>query len=92
MTFFALRNIPAGALPQVHAMAMRLFPLSAYPRMAGMCIACTGAATCCRHVRPAEPQRASRWWWEKDAQKECGLHIENGKVARAKIPEPTGTI
>jgi len=42
----ALRNIPAGALPQVHAMALRLFPLSAHPRVAGMCIACTGAATC----------------------------------------------
>ena len=41
-----------------------------------------GCAPCCRPVRPSESQRASRWWWEKDAQKECGLHIEDGKVVR----------
>jgi len=42
----ALRNIPASALPQVHAMAVRLFPLSNHPRVIGTSIACTGAATC----------------------------------------------
>jgi len=51
-----------------------------------------GCAPCCRPVRPAEPQRASRWWWEKDAQKECGIHIENGKVAGIKTSGPTWTI
>ena len=41
-----------------------------------------GCAPCCRPVRPAEESRASRWWWEKDSQKECGIHIADGKVRR----------
>lgn len=50
-----------------------------------------GCAPCSRPVRPAEPLRASRWWWEQDAQKECGLHIEDGRVVRKK-DTPTWTI
>jgi thioredoxin-dependent adenylylsulfate APS reductase len=34
-----------------------------------------GCAPCTRAVRPGEPERAGRWWWEDDAQKECGLHL-----------------
>jgi len=34
-----------------------------------------GCAPCTRAVRPGEPERAGRWWWEDDAQKECGLHV-----------------
>jgi phosphoadenosine phosphosulfate reductase len=26
-------------------------------------------------VRPGEPERAGRWWWEDDTRKECGLHL-----------------
>ncbi len=33
-----------------------------------------GCAPCTRAVRPGEPERAGRWWWEDDAKKECGLH------------------
>jgi phosphoadenosine phosphosulfate reductase len=33
-----------------------------------------GCAPCTRAVRPGEPQRAGRWWWEQDDKKECGLH------------------
>jgi phosphoadenosine phosphosulfate reductase len=25
-------------------------------------------------IRPGEPERAGRWWWQDDARKECGLH------------------
>jgi phosphoadenosine phosphosulfate reductase len=50
-----------------------------------------GCAPCCRPIRPAEPLRASRWWWEQDAQKECGLHIEDGRVVRRK-ETPSWTI
>jgi phosphoadenosine phosphosulfate reductase len=32
-----------------------------------------GCAPCTRAVRPGEPERAGRWWWEHD-KKECGLH------------------
>lgn len=34
-----------------------------------------GCAPCTRAVQPGEDLRAGRWWWERDAQKECGLHL-----------------
>jgi phosphoadenosine phosphosulfate reductase len=40
-----------------------------------------GCAPCTRAVRPGEPERAGRWWWEGEAKKECGLHLAPG-VAR----------
>lgn len=33
-----------------------------------------GCAPCTRPVLPGEPERAGRWWWEKDTDKECGIH------------------
>jgi phosphoadenosine phosphosulfate reductase len=33
-----------------------------------------GCAPCTRAVRPGESERAGRWWWEHENQKECGLH------------------
>ena len=33
-----------------------------------------GCAPCTRPTRPAEDERAGRWWWEADATRECGLH------------------
>jgi phosphoadenosine phosphosulfate reductase len=33
-----------------------------------------GCAPCTRAVRPGEPERAGRWWWEQEKKKECGLH------------------
>jgi len=33
-----------------------------------------GCAPCTRAVRPGEPERAGRWWWEQEEKKECGLH------------------
>lgn len=33
-----------------------------------------GCAPCTRPVAPGEPDRAGRWWWEKDGPKECGMH------------------
>jgi len=33
-----------------------------------------GCAPCTRAVRPGEPLRAGRWWWEED-KKECGMHF-----------------
>jgi phosphoadenosine phosphosulfate reductase len=39
-----------------------------------------GCAPCTRATQPGEDPRAGRWWWEKNAPKECGIHcpIETG--------------
>jgi len=34
-----------------------------------------GCAPCTRAIRPGEPERAGRWWWEDETKKECGLHV-----------------
>ena len=34
-----------------------------------------GCEPCTRAIRPGEPMRAGRWWWEDGAHKECGLHL-----------------
>jgi phosphoadenosine phosphosulfate reductase len=33
-----------------------------------------GCAPCTRAIAPGEPERAGRWWWEREEKKECGLH------------------
>ena len=33
-----------------------------------------GCAPCTRATAPGEDARAGRWWWERGAAKECGLH------------------
>jgi phosphoadenosine phosphosulfate reductase len=49
-----------------------------------------GCAPCTRAVRPGEPERAGRWWWEQannndPDQKECGLHVRaDGRLVRGK--------
>ncbi len=37
-----------------------------------------GCAPCTRAVRPGEPERAGRWWWEDGSKTECGLHVAAG--------------
>ena len=39
-----------------------------------------GCAPCTRAVRPGEPERAGRWWWEDSGKRECGLHVAAGAV------------
>jgi len=36
-----------------------------------------GCEPCTRPVLPGEPERAGRWWWEDETEKECGLHPDN---------------
>ena len=43
-----------------------------------------GCAPCTRAVQPGEPARRGRWWWEDDTQKECGLHLKDGRLVRTK--------
>lgn len=41
-----------------------------------------GCACCTRAVRRNEDIRSGRWWWESPEQKECGLHLVDGKLVR----------
>ena len=44
-----------------------------------------GCAPCTRAVRPGEPERAGRWWWEADTIRECGLHVgADGRLQRTQ--------
>lgn len=46
-----------------------------------------GCEPCTRAVKPGEPERAGRWWWETEDAKECGLHVgADGKLVRSKVP------
>jgi thioredoxin-dependent adenylylsulfate APS reductase len=56
-----------------------------------------GCAPCTRAVEPGEDDRAGRWWWETDAQKECGIHcsvqviLGEGKSGQdAALPSSNG--
>ncbi len=33
-----------------------------------------GCLPCTRPVQPGESERAGRWWWEQNTDKECGIH------------------
>ena len=41
-----------------------------------------GCAPCTRAVKPGEDERAGRWWWEVPEQRECGIHLKDGKLVR----------
>ena len=45
-----------------------------------------GCLPCTRAIGPGEDERAGRWWWEEPEQKECGIHIQDGKVVRERRP------
>ncbi len=42
-----------------------------------------GCGPCTRAPMPGEDERAGRWWWEQDAEKECGIHFTpDGRAER----------
>ncbi|PII38905.1 phosphoadenosine phosphosulfate reductase [Sinorhizobium meliloti CCBAU 01290] len=43
-----------------------------------------GCEPCTRAIKPGEPERAGRWWWENDEKRECGLHVP--EAASSIIP------
>ena len=45
-----------------------------------------GCEPCTRAIRPGEPERAGRWWWERESNRECGLHVAaGGKFGSARM-------
>lgn len=45
-----------------------------------------GCAPCTRAIKPGEPERNGRWWWEHDGSRECGLHLaRNGNRRTADV-------
>jgi thioredoxin-dependent adenylylsulfate APS reductase len=46
-----------------------------------------GCMPCTRPVLPGEPERAGRWWWEEDTDKECGIHCSVGLLGSASDRE-----
>ncbi|MFB2550928.1 phosphoadenylyl-sulfate reductase [Ensifer soli] len=44
-----------------------------------------GCEPCTRAIKPGEPERAGRWWWENDEKRECGLHVP--EAASTLLPE-----
>ncbi|MFL5767194.1 MAG: phosphoadenylyl-sulfate reductase [Actinomycetota bacterium] len=46
-----------------------------------------GCAPCTRPVEPGESERAGRWWWEQQTDKECGIHCSVGLIGSASDSE-----
>jgi phosphoadenosine phosphosulfate reductase len=44
-----------------------------------------GCAPCTRAIRPGEPERNGRWWWENDGARECGLHMPRSRVTKDNL-------
>ena len=43
-----------------------------------------GCEPCTRPIQAGEDERAGRWWWERDAAKECGIHFSpDGRAERS---------
>jgi phosphoadenosine phosphosulfate reductase len=40
-----------------------------------------GCEPCTRAIKPGEPERAGRWWWENDEKRECGLHVPEAALS-----------
>lgn len=47
-----------------------------------------GCEPCTRAIKPGEPERAGRWWWENDEKRECGLHVPEAAVAASSPISP----
>lgn len=51
-----------------------------------------GCEPCTRAIKPGEPERAGRWWWEQESKQECGLHFEapssENRTNNASTSEP----
>ncbi|HSI56641.1 MAG TPA: phosphoadenylyl-sulfate reductase [Ideonella sp.] len=48
-----------------------------------------GCAPCTRAIAVGEDARAGRWWWEDEATRECGLHVQEEFFSLDSRPAPT---
>jgi phosphoadenosine phosphosulfate reductase len=55
-----------------------------FNKLHSQCFLSIGCAPCTRAIKPGEPERAGRWWWETDQAKECGLHSVAGRAVRSE--------
>ncbi len=46
-----------------------------------------GCEPCTRAIKPGEPERAGRWWWENDEKRECGLHVTEAAASTLSLSE-----
>ena len=49
-----------------------------------------GCAPCTRPILPGQSERAGRWWWEEETDKECGLHCSVGLLGSKSDSERAG--
>lgn len=47
-----------------------------------------GCEPCTRAIKPGEPERAGRWWWENDEKRECGLHVAEAAASALPATQP----
>ena len=59
-----------------------------YNRLHDLGYSSIGCAPCTRAVAPGDDLRAGRWWWERNAAKECGLHAD--PLVGAAVPAARG--
>jgi phosphoadenosine phosphosulfate reductase len=45
-----------------------------------------GCSPCTRAIQPGESRRAGRWWWERSALRECGLHAASASAPALPAP------
>ncbi|OLP57974.1 phosphoadenosine phosphosulfate reductase [Xaviernesmea oryzae] len=50
-----------------------------------------GCEPCTRAIKPGEPERAGRWWWENDVKRECGLHVPEATPIPARASDKIAT-
>ncbi len=49
-----------------------------------------GCGPCTRAVFDCEDERAGRWWWEQNTEKECGIHVTPGGQLVRLSKQPAG--
>jgi phosphoadenosine phosphosulfate reductase len=71
----ARAGIAKAELDDAHGGIVKLNPLADWTREQVWAYV---RSHCTRPTRPGEDERAGRWWWEADPDRECGLHARLG--------------